>query len=234
MNFRYLKIYIWMIFITAASYAGNQDVFNEIKHQTEELFCHQLRLNTAEIQITYNKIPHYIQDYANKEVEVYSQKKRVKPGRQTIWVKFSENERLLKRVPLNINVTVYKNVLVSTEKLNRGSTLNDENMAFESRVLGKDWDQYFFSKDEINGMETKQIVKKGTAFTRRLVKQMPLVHRGDPIKVEIRSKNLTIAMQGTAKEEGTNGEEIRLQITDTGKIISGVVESKDFVVVYQE
>jgi flagella basal body P-ring formation protein FlgA len=234
MRFRYIKIFLWISFLAGFSVAGSQDVFSKIKHQTQELFCRQLKLNSAEIKITFKSIPHYVREYANKEIEVYSQKKRVKPGSQTIWVKFSENSRLLKKIPINITVTVYKSVLVSTEQLNRGSTINAENITFESRNLGKDWDQYFFSLEEIDGMETKQIVKSGIAFTRRLVRQKPMVHRGHPVKIEIRSKNLTIAMQGMAKQDGASGEEVKFQVSDTGKIISGIVEAEDLVVVYQE
>jgi flagella basal body P-ring formation protein FlgA len=225
---------IFSIFLLGLSFLQAQNMFAQLKEKTINLFLEELNLERGELEIVFNHLPKNLEKYKTSSVKVYSQKRIVKPGTQAVWAQFSRAGKNVKKLPLNITVTVIKNVVVAGERINRGRAFSYNNLILEKRRLGKDWDRYFFKKEDVLGAESKQLIKKGVLLTRRMVIEPQLVHSGQQVNIQIRSGNLTISTKGTAKQNGAKDDEIKLRLDKTGKIIRGVVASKNLVIVLQE
>ncbi|KAA3617595.1 MAG: flagella basal body P-ring formation protein FlgA [Calditrichaeota bacterium] len=226
------SIIIFCIF--SFSVLSAQDVYSTIKEKTSNLFLEKLDITKDELQISFNNLPDNLEKYNKNTIEVYSQKHILKPGSQSVWARFRNGHKVVKKIPLNISVFVVKDVVVAGQRIKRNSSLSNSNLKLETKHLGKDWDQYFFTLKEINGSESKRLIKKGTVLTKRMVQAKQLVHSGNPVRVELKSGGLTITTNGIAKQNGAFGEQIKLKLDKTGKTIQGIVSSQNLVIVSQE
>ncbi len=211
-----------------------QDVHSSIKQETSKLFLNALDISSKELQITFNRLPDNLEKYENKNVEVYSQKNGLKPGTQSVWVRFTDGSRTIKKIPISINAIIIKEVVVAGKRINRGKGLSRTNLKMETRQLGKNWEQYFFSIQDLNGSESKRLIKKGVALTGRMIRETQMVHSGQQVNVRLHAGNLTISTKGVAKQGGAYGNEIKLKIDKTGKTVKGIVSSENLVLVFQE
>jgi len=211
-----------------------QDVHTSIKQEISKLFQEKLLITEDELHISFNHLPNKLEKFTNNRIEVYSQKRILNPGSQSVWVRFYDGVKILKKVPVNVTVSLVKQVVVARQRINRGKGFNNNNLRLETKYLGKDWDQYFFSVNDLFGAESKRLIKKGIALTSRMVRETQMVHSGQKINVRVKSGNLSISTIGTAKESGAYGEEIKLKLEKTGKTIRGVISSENLVVVFQE
>ncbi len=225
-------ILIFSIFSFTAVAA--QDIYTSIKQEVSKLFLEKLDIPEDELLISFNHLPDNLAKYENESVEVYSQKRILKPGSQSVWVRLKNGNRIVKKIPVNISVSIIRNVVVAGQRIYRGKGLNKKNLKMESKQLGKDWDQYFFSIKDLSGAESKRLIKRGTALTSRMVRETQLVRSGQQINVQLCTGNLTISTKGTAKQGGASGDEIKLKLDKTGKTIRGIVSSENLVIVYQE
>jgi flagella basal body P-ring formation protein FlgA len=228
-----LKILIALSLIGFSS-AKTQDIYSTIKEETSKLFLEKLGVSEEELKISFNHISDNLSKYKTNRVEVYSQKSILNPGSQSVWVRFLKGDRIVKKAPVNVNVRIIKDVVVAGKRISRGKGLNFSNLRMESKQLGKDWKQYFFSIKDLIGAESKRLIKKGTALTNRMVRETQLVHSGQKINIQLRSGNLTISTKGIAKQDGATGDEIKLKLNNTGKTIRGIVSSENLVIVTQE
>ena len=228
-----LKLFISFSLILIAT-LNAQNVYSSIMNEASKLFVKKLAVSKNEISISFNNVPDNLAKYKNYGVEVYTQKSILRPGSQSVWVRFIKDDRIIKKLPVNINVSVLKQVVVATKRINRGKAFTHKNLRLESKQLGKNWDQHFFSINDLIGAESKKMIKKGTALTNRMVRETQMVHSGQAVNVSLRSGNLTISTKGVAKQNGAYGEEIKLKLDKTGRTIRGIVSSENLVIVFQE
>lgn len=231
---RYIFKKLILIGLVFASVTNGQEIYSTIKQETAKLFLEKLNVSEDELRISINHIPKNLAKFEYTRIEVYSQKSVLRPGPQSVWVRLSKGDRIIKKAPVNITVSVVKNVVVAGKRINRGKEFSNNNLKMESKQLGKDWDQYFFSVDDLFGSESKRLIKKGTALTNRMVRETQLVHSGQQITVQLRIGNLTISTKAVAKQNGASGDKIKIKLAKTGKTITGIVLSENLVIVNQE
>lgn len=229
-----LKIIILLLILFHNSFSNSNTSYDFIKASVHQYYQQQLNITEDELIITYKRIPEALLNYSDTNIEVFSQKRILKPGSQSIWVKCIENGKLLYKTPITIDVRVSRKIIVANSDLSHGTLINRSMLQIEKRLLGKDWLDYYTDLNALENQQTKQFIKKGAPVLQRMVKMTPLVQRGQDIRIEIRSKNLTVAVPGIAKEDGVYGQMIDLKLAETGKVLCGFIESKNLIVVYQE
>lgn len=76
---------------------------------------------------------------------------------------------------------------------------------------------------ELAGLQSKQSILENQFVTTPAVEKSPDVHRGDTIKLDLVSGELTLSTQATAVEPGLIGERVKVLTTKTKKEMVGVL-----------
>jgi flagella basal body P-ring formation protein FlgA len=138
------------------------------------------------------------------------------------------------RVPVSCRITVKAPVLVAARTITRGEELNAEN----SKVAVTDITNFAYAP-------LKELPKAGTATAIRTIsagnilhdkalKPIPLVERGDQVRVVFNGERISVSVLGVARGSGSQGDRIWVENLQTGKLIRAAVSGKGSAVVHQE
>ncbi|HAP34556.1 MAG TPA: flagella basal body P-ring formation protein FlgA, partial [Bacteroidetes bacterium] len=76
---------------------------------------------------------------------------------------------------------------------------------------------------------TKRMIKANTVLKNSMIEEIPAVNYNDKVVVVVKTKNLSIAASGTARQEGKIGEEVRIQREGSREFLSAKVVGKQTV-----
>ena len=124
-----------------------------------------------------------------------------------------------KTLTLTADTRFYREVLVTTRSIRRGSLLTDDMVELVERDVTKLRFGYFTKPSDLRGMQARRPVGFGDILNEEHAELIPLVKRGDGVIMTARSQNMLISAQGVALQNGGIGEQIRVKNTDSGKTI---------------
>ena len=138
------------------------------------------------------------------------------------------------RIPVACKIFVKAPVLVAARPIQRGEELTEENTMTQLTDITN------FSYTPLT-----KLPKAGTATALRFVpmngilhdkalRAIPLVARGDQVRIHYIGARVKISVLGTARDSGGNGERVWVENLQTGKLIRATVSGKGSVVVHQE
>jgi len=85
--------------------------------------------------------------------------------------------------------------------------------------------------DQIIGKSARRSLYSGKPLSSGDIREPQLVSRGSMVIMQYKAANMVITAHGTARENGTAGETVRVRNTNSGKIIEAVVVGQDTVAV---
>jgi len=221
------------LFVLAGT-ASAQSTVQRLQQITRSYFAQKLQVAASDIDVSFKHLPAHPEKYMHSKIQVFSQRNTLTPGYQSLWVVFSSGEgHLQKKMVIAADVVLKRKILVAAVPIRRGMRLEPGMVRIEQRRLGKDWENYYADQNALSGLEAKQTIKSGRAITRRLLRRVPLMHRGDRVKVEVRHRLLSVSTYGTAIQDGFKDEKIRLKLEATGQIIRAKVSSAGLAVLEQ-
>ncbi len=133
------------------------------------------------------------------------------------------NERTEKVLTMTVDTRFYRDVLVTTRAVRRGTLFADDMVELEERDVTNLRYGYFSDVAALSGMQARRPVGAGAVVNERHVELIPVVKRGDGITMMAQSPNMQISASGVALQDGGMGEHIRVKNTDSGKIVIGEV-----------
>ncbi len=226
---------ILITFLLMASQLYGQSALQRLQETTKMYFAEGLNVPGADLNITFKRLPKNLEQFAQSKIEIFSQREELKPGYQTVWAVFSSSKgRRQKKVAVTTDVSITRNILIATTGIRRGTVISSGMVRLVQRRLGKDWKSYFGQAAELVGLEAKQTIKEGMPLTKRLLRRIPLVHRGERIKVEIRNRLLSVSTFGTAIQDGFKDENIKMKLDATGRMVRARVKAAGLAVVNQQ
>jgi flagella basal body P-ring formation protein FlgA len=77
-------------------------------------------------------------------------------------------------------------------------------------------------------------VAAGGILHDRMLRAIPVVARGDQVRIHYIGERVKISVLGVARDNGGSGERIWVENLQTGKLIRAAVSGKGSVVVHQE
>jgi flagella basal body P-ring formation protein FlgA len=170
----------------------------------------------------------------DKSLVISSQRMKPRLGRQTIWVEAFKGSKLIKKIPVNVDVTLTKKVLVAKNRINRHHNINNNNVLFELRQVDRLENQVCNKLEEIIGLQTTKVIPAGSIIYSKYLRKPPMIATGDQVKLKIKTNNLVITTNGIAKQEGRKGDKISVLCEATGKRLYGLVAGPNIVVLNRE
>jgi flagella basal body P-ring formation protein FlgA len=165
-------------------------------------------------------------DTGLKIVEVY---KDVKPVGNVIFPIEVSSGRRIRKIFLRTKVEVFKVVVVSKHYIPRGEVVKDENLRLMKRDIAMIPEKYFDKIEYVAGTETKTSIPENSTLFSWMIKEVPLVHRGDKVMVRIVAPNLLLKTEGVALEDGYIGTEMKVKRKGIKNPVEGVLVSSNVV-----
>lgn len=124
---------------------------------------------------------------------------------------------------VSAKISVFGEVLVATRAIPRATHLGPSDVTFERRDLSRLPYGYFTDPAELDGMMTKRRLNAGTVLTPSSLQEAPMVKRGERVILSIDTGGLQIRAAGTAMQEGSRGQRIRVRNINSKRIVEGVI-----------
>ncbi len=126
-------------------------------------------------------------------------------------------------VYVSVRIISRGEVLVAARALPRGTVLGTTDLVMEERNLDDSPSGYLTDPLEALGKRTTRPLLLGLPITSPVLEQVQVVARGQRVSLVVESPYLSVRSAGTALEGGAPGDRIRVQNSESKKIVEGVV-----------
>lgn len=113
----------------------------------------------------------------------------------------------------------------------RGSTINQKNTVIGETNLNNIRGHLYTIANPPYGLIAARNIRINTFLTDQLTELPNLVKKGSRVLIVAQSDNISVRMNGTALEDGVEGQQIRVKNTSSGRIVYGKVVSDSEVLV---
>ncbi len=127
------------------------------------------------------------------------------------------------QVILRFDIKKFQQVAVAAKSLSAGEVITTDNITFERRNVGRLPAGYVTELAKIQGLTVKRSLAPGIVLTDRMLKKAVLITRGKPISILAQIGSIQVMVAGTAMQNGSEGQFIKVQNTTSQKVIVGQV-----------
>lgn len=171
--------------------------------------------------------PRHLLAHCSKPIEPFLRRGTRISARTIVGVRCTGNRPWKVYVPVNVIVT--DTVFVAARTLPRGHLLTTADLVTEERDVTRLASGYVSSKDELVGQRLKSQLLAGRILTPKLLQADKAIRRGQSVTLVIRSGDISIQMGGKALVDGAIGQRIRVENSNSGRVVEGVVRSQEHV-----
>ena len=132
---------------------------------------------------------------------------------------------LARSLSVPVRVGLQSEVVVAARPITRGARLDSEDLRVERRELTAGQDPVRVV-DAVVGLRAVRGIAVGEPIQMSLVDQPPLVHRGDIVLLTTEGRGLRAVTQGEAKEDGKEGQVIRVRNLHSNREVYGQVDAE--------
>jgi len=126
---------------------------------------------------------------------------------------------------VSVEVQIWQRVAIAAGPLQRGQLLGPGDLALAERTLAQQQRGYIRDPARVVGYRLKRSLSEGDVITPDAIVAPPLIEKGQQVMLEARGGGLLVQVAGTALESGMAGEIIRVENTESGRAVEGVVRS---------
>lgn len=128
-----------------------------------------------------------------------------------------------------VNVFVSSSVIVAARTLPRGHLLTAADLGSDERDVSRMVSGYAPVKSELVGQRLKHQVIAGRVITPTMIEADRVVSRGQTVTLVATGTGINVSMTGTALMDGALNQRIRVENVNSGRIIEGIVRSREHV-----
>jgi len=133
------------------------------------------------------------------------------------------------KIYLPVEVIVTDTVFVAIRTLPRGHRLSAEDVVAEQREVSRLRSGYIASLEALVGSRLKNQLIAGRPLTPAMLEADMAVRRGQLVTLTVLSGGIDIQMSGKALMDGAIDQRIRVENTKSGRIVEGIVRSREHV-----
>jgi flagella basal body P-ring formation protein FlgA len=138
------------------------------------------------------------------------------------------------RVPVTCRITVNAKVLTATRTIQRGEEFSNENSTAKVVDITSLAYTPLRQLPRAGTMTAMRTVSAGNVLHDRMLRAIPVVARGDQVRIHFVGERVKISVLGVARDNGGSGDRIWVENLQTGKLIRAAVSGRGSVVVHQE
>lgn len=133
------------------------------------------------------------------------------------------------KVYVPVEVAVSASVLVARRSLPRGHVLTPDDVREERRDVSRLRRGYLSEVTQLVGQRLKAPLLAGKVLTPAVLESDRIIRRGQSVTVVANSGGISITMAGTALADGGLHQRIRVENANSGRVIEGIVRSREHV-----
>ena len=133
------------------------------------------------------------------------------------------------KVYVPVDVIVTAKVFTARQTLPRNHLLTEADLAVDERDVSRLVSGYISDKNDLIGQRLKQQLIAGRIITPAMLQADRIVTRGQTVTLIARGGGVNISMTGKALMDGALNQRIRVENINSGRIIEGVVRSREQV-----
>jgi flagella basal body P-ring formation protein FlgA len=160
-------------------------------------------------------------------LDVFSSNGVVGLGNQTIGVKCNSPVAWTVYVP--VEVKVMKSVVVASRPLSSNQLITQDDIKLLQWDIGSLQHGYLNSTQLVIGQQLKYPVSMGSVIKPNSLQAQKIVHRGDQIMLVAMAGQMEVRMSGTALDDATLGERVKVKNSTSKRIVEGVVDAPGIV-----
>ena len=142
------------------------------------------------------------------------------------------NNAFVRTLNLPTQTSVYKEVLVAADTINREQSINRETTLLKKIDVSQRMDYILTDKVLHKEMFAKKAFQKGEVIDKRFVKMKPDVERNSGVRIFFASNGaVMITIDGTALSDGMTGDYINVENKNYKKVYTGKVIGENRVLV---
>ena len=142
------------------------------------------------------------------------------------------NNAFIKTLNLPVQTSVYQNVLVASDMIDREQTLTRECTTIKKVDVSMKMDYVLPEKMLEKEITTKKAFQKGEIIDKRFVKMRPDVQRNGEVRIFFVSNgDVMVTIDGTAMADGMTGDYINVENKNYKKVYNGKVIGENRVLV---
>jgi flagella basal body P-ring formation protein FlgA len=144
-------------------------------------------------------------------------------GQVVVFFSFYNGGKRVYKTNGTVRVGILKRVLTSAIPIKPGEAFSDENVTYEIRDIASVIDEPVISKEETADKIASKYIPSGKIITRSSLKTPPVVTPGDMVEIIYDKGALSLNVGGVVKQEGAEGDRVRVMNVDTRKVIYAMV-----------
>jgi len=141
---------------------------------------------------------------------------------------FRVNDRVVKNMSIRGRVEARTNVVITAIPVKKGTILTPYHLKEAVMDISKIKDPGF-SIDEFIGKKLKRNLRAGSPVKISMVEILPVIHRGEKVKIVIQSGSMLLTATGLAHNDGKINDLIRVQNLNSNKVVFGIVKGPGIV-----
>lgn len=160
---------------------------------------------------------------------VVSQRNEDFIGNSSFIFKCYENGTFLNGKTVRVKIEVLMDVVVSTKSLHRNIKINRDDVRLAKKWFNRLPSNIISSLDTVVGMKLRTNVKPNAEITGNMVRTIPLVKRGKPVKIIFENGSMRITTIGLSEQDGLQGELIKVRNISSKNMIYARVMGNSLV-----
>jgi len=135
---------------------------------------------------------------------------------------------------VSVRASLWKDVWVAGQRLNRGDVLNAQDLVREKRDVLAVRDHLEADDAEIlpNAFELTENIREGYPLKTRSIRPKPMVYRGQMVDALVYSGALSISLKVQVMEDGVRGQNIRIRNPHTKRELIGKVNNDQTIQIH--
>ncbi|MFW6328326.1 MAG: flagellar basal body P-ring formation chaperone FlgA [Bacteroidota bacterium] len=221
-------ILIFLIFVSFLL-AGENDSHRIVKNFLVDAMAEKYDIEQSDVEMKLYHLPEL--DFRNRKLQIVNRSRDLEVGYNRLKLQILKDGRVQNEIRITYTVKIEILTPVLTRDVKFGRIITAADLSLEKRSVSNNYDKYLRDTKIPDNMIAKTILRKGDILMKTDLRTKPVIDRGQDVALKVKSGNILIEMNGIAKEEGSQGEKIRVYNRETRKHYFGIVESPQTVVI---
>jgi flagellar basal body P-ring formation protein FlgA len=148
-------------------------------------------------------------------------------GDVSVTIHFYVNNKEVRNMRVSGKVEVFQDVVHSVRPMKRNEVIAEADIQFLRINIAARPDHYLMQRDQVVGKRLLCSIGPNQPISPRDLDQPALVKRGDQVTITFEQEGIRLSTRGEAKENGRQGDRIRILNVDTKKnVLCQVIDSQ--------
>lgn len=148
-----------------------------------------------------------------------------------ITIRFESNGRILKYLEIPVKIKVFQNVVVASKTIPRGTQITKNDLLIK-RVETTNIENPIYRIEDIEGRKLNRSLGAGSILNKSYVSADMVIKRGEKVTLIVQSGAVQIKTMGTALEDASAGQSVRVKRDGSAKkALEGVATDDGSVII---